>query len=79
MARRKQQLVGPPCPTGGEAHGGLLDFQGESGIEWYCPHAAHANVAYTIDGVRVQGFSRSNFSDKEASESQEAYWKVTGA
>lgn len=74
MSKRKQ-LTGPPCPTGGEEHGGLLDFQGAEGTEWYCPHASHAGVAYVIDGKRVQEHSRSAFTSKEATDSQEAYWK----
>lgn len=70
--------MGPPCPTGGEDHGGLLDIpMPDGGTTWHCPHASHQGVAYTIDGERQQGMSRHIFTDKEATEAQEAYWKGT--
>lgn len=70
MARkRRSSLVGPPCPSGGEEHGGLLDIPG-TGL-WHCPHAAHYGVVYDDES----SISRCIFTDKEATDSQEAYWR----
>jgi hypothetical protein len=43
--------------------------------QWWCPHAAHHGVAYTVGGERVKKQSRFVFTDKEATEAQEAYWR----
>lgn len=67
--KKRKHLTGPPCPTGGEEHGGMYDL--EPGV-WYCPHASHHGVVYpeNEDG----DMSRFIFTDKEATEAQEAYW-----
>lgn len=75
MAKRKN-LTGPPCPTGGEEHGGLLDVPMPDGTTlWHCAHSAHYGVRYTDEhGHDVKEFTRHIFTDAEATQSQERYW-----
>lgn len=54
-------MYGPPCPTGGEAHGSLVQMPSGN---WHCPHFEHDTP---------KAHSRSTFTDAEATRSQMAH------